>query len=460
MAMNMTSSSHIDSELIEWSCCSLGFSRDTAAMGGKRTKDARGSAAAKAAPKKVSKKQLKQPAPKKIAKKRLTQPAPKNVPNKRPAAQQSALQLVLQELLMPARASAAVAPQVTRVPPAMRENLTMGSVFTGFGTDHWMAQSWKDLQQWWLSNSWWCEKDPCCQKFLRSNLSGCASFTDVSSKEFESASRVDILSAGFPCQPFSVAGLGQALKDPRGVLVLHCIRYIQKVLPHICIFENVAGLYTRHRKVLDQLLALLKEIREINTGERAYDVFHTVLDSKDHGVPQHRERLYIVLVRRLGRSSGVLRWPQAVPTPRVETCLDSGRRRLKSLGDFPLHLTSGVCRKNLLEALEKVRQKAVASGTTPMSYTPIVDTGGSRLNMNFSYSPTITRSRGGSRSFWSLAHGARLSVTELLRLQGLPVDVDMCVSDTSMGRMCGNAFTGPVYAKILVAALQSFFRLT
>ena len=417
MAMNMTSSSHIDSELIEWSCCSLGFSRDTAAMGGKRTKDARGSAAAKAAPKKVSKKQLKQPAPKKIAKKRLTQPAPKNVPNKRPAAQQSALQLVLQELLMPARASAAVAPQVTRVPPAMRENLTMGSVFTGFGTDHWMAQSWKDLQQWWLSNSWWCEKDPCCQKFLRSNLSGCASFTDVSSKEFESASRVDILSAGFPCQPFSVAGLGQALKDPRGVLVLHCIRYIQKVLPHICIFENVAGLYTRHRKVLDQLLALLKEIREINTGERAYDVFHTVLDSKDHGVPQHRERLYIVLVRRLGRSSGVLRWPQAVPTPRVETCLDSGRRRLKSLGDFPLHLTSGVCRK-------------------------------------------ITLSRGGSRSFWSLAHGARLSVTELLRLQGLPVDVDMCVSDTSMGRMCGNAFTGPVYAKILVAALQSFFRLT
>ena len=417
MAMNMTSSSHIDSELIEWSCCSLGFSRDTAAMGGKRTKDARGSAAAKAAPKKVSKKQLKQPAPKKIAKKRLTQPAPKNVPNKRPAAQQSALQLVLQELLMPARASAAVAPQVTRVPPAMRENLTMGSVFTGFGTDHWMAQSWKDLQQWWLSSSWWCEKDPCCQKFLRSNLSGCASFTDVSSKEFESASRVDILSAGFPCQPFSVAGLGQALKDPRGVLVLHCIRYIQKVLPHICIFENVAGLYTRHRKVLDQLLALLKEIREINTGERAYDVFHTVLDSKDHGVPQHRERLYIVLVRRLGRSSGVLRWPQAVPTPRVETCLDSGRRRLKSLGDFPLHLTSGVCRK-------------------------------------------ITRSRGGSRSFWSLAHGARLSVTELLRLQGLPVDVDMCVSDTSMGRMCGNAFTGPVYAKILVAALQSFFRLT
>ena len=68
-------------------------------MGGKRTKDARGSAAAKAAPKKVSKKQLKQPAPKKIAKKRLKQPAPKNVPNKRPAAQQSALQLVLQELL-------------------------------------------------------------------------------------------------------------------------------------------------------------------------------------------------------------------------------------------------------------------------------------------------------------------------------------------------------------------------
>lgn len=99
MAMNMTSSSHIDSELIEWSCCSLGFSRDTAAMGGKRTKDARGSAAAKAAPKKVSKKQLKQPAPKKIAKKRLKQPAPKNGPNKRPAAQQSALQLVLQELL-------------------------------------------------------------------------------------------------------------------------------------------------------------------------------------------------------------------------------------------------------------------------------------------------------------------------------------------------------------------------
>ena len=112
------------------------------------------------------------------------------------------------------------------------------------------------------------------------------------------------------------------------------------------------------------------------------------------------------------------------------------------------------------QAMQQVLDRAAANGKRPASYTPIVGVGGSRVNIGWNACPTITRSRGGSRDYWSLAHGCRLSVTELLRLQGLPTTVHQCVGETTMGHLIGNSFTLPVYEKVLLAALHAYYGMS
>ena len=321
-----------------------------------------------------------------------------------------------------------------------RTQITMGSCFAGFATDHWAATTSPLLKDFWLSTSWWCEKDAGAQKFLRGNLSGVRGFEDVSKPEFIlEAPRVDVLSGGFPCQPFSQAGKNLSTRDARGILVLYLLQFIERTLPYIVILENVKGLMTRHAQTFHELLELCASIKE-SSGHQAYSVFHKLLDSQFYGVPQHRERVYIVLIRRMGRDP-VFRWPEPSESPPpVSSFMDSSRRRLKSLADFPLKDLAGPRRDRMQQAMQQVLDRAAANGKRPASYTPIVDVGGSRVNIGWNACPTITRSRGGSRDYWSLAHGCRLSVTELLRLQGLPTTVHQCVGETTVGHLIGKLF--------------------
>ena len=102
-----------------------------------------------------------------------------------------------------------------------------------------------------------CDSDPHCQKFLRANVGGMG-FTDAAGPLFlENAPRVEILTSGFPCQPFSLAGKGGGTSDPRGLVVFHVLQYVQKNLPRIVILENVKGLLsTKHAEPMILILKI------------------------------------------------------------------------------------------------------------------------------------------------------------------------------------------------------------
>ena len=73
----------------------------------------------------------------------------------------------------------------------------------------------------------------------------------------ENAPRVEILTSGFPCQPFSLAGKGGGRSDPRGLVVFHVLQYVQKNLPRIVILENVNGLLsTKHAELMILILEI------------------------------------------------------------------------------------------------------------------------------------------------------------------------------------------------------------
>ena len=99
--------------------------------------------------------------------------------------------------------------------------------------------------------------------------------------------KADLIVGGVPCQAWSVAGKKKGFDDPRGKLWEDSIRLVKKNKPKTFIFENVKGLYDpRNKGALDLIISEFKKC--------GYDVFHRVLNAYDFGLPQNRDRLFIV----------------------------------------------------------------------------------------------------------------------------------------------------------------------
>ncbi len=99
----------------------------------------------------------------------------------------------------------------------------------------------------------------------------------------------DMLCAGFPCQPFSIAGKQQGFDDSRGQIIFKIVEIIKIRKPNIVFLENVANL-ARHNKG-ETLKTILDAI--IQNG---YAVYYKILNAKEFGVPQSRPRLFIIAI--------------------------------------------------------------------------------------------------------------------------------------------------------------------
>lgn len=101
----------------------------------------------------------------------------------------------------------------------------------------------------------------------------------------------DMFMGGFPCQPFSSAGMQMGTKDPygRGAMLGHIIRICKVKKPKYLFLENVKGFtHGKFQPIHDQLI---KDLREMGYGENP--LVKAVLNSKDYGIPQNRERLWM-----------------------------------------------------------------------------------------------------------------------------------------------------------------------
>lgn len=107
----------------------------------------------------------------------------------------------------------------------------------------------------------------------------------------------DIITAGFPCQPFSNAGNRKGVHDSRGMLYLECLRIIKEKKPTVVLFENVKGLmstkYVDGRHLIDVIVEDLETIDDVG-----YEAVYGMYNASDYGVPQNRQRLILVAVRK------------------------------------------------------------------------------------------------------------------------------------------------------------------
>lgn len=132
----------------------------------------------------------------------------------------------------------------------------------------------------------------CCATLVKNHPEAnvvCASMLDLDLTPFHK--KVDLLTGGVPCQAFSQAGNRKGFDDPRGNLILTFTEQVRQVAPKLFLIENVKGLVSHDGgRSLERVLELLRL-------DGQYEVEWRILNAAEYGVPQKRERVFIVGVR-------------------------------------------------------------------------------------------------------------------------------------------------------------------
>ena len=122
--------------------------------------------------------------------------------------------------------------------------------------------------------------------------------TAVSDDTVRGIGRVDVICGGFPCQAFSIAGKRKGFEDTRGTLFFEIARFASILRPRLLFLENVKGLLNHDGgDTFETILSALDEL--------GYDAEWQVLNSKNFGVPQNRERVFIIGHLRGASTRGV-----------------------------------------------------------------------------------------------------------------------------------------------------------
>jgi len=265
--------------------------------------------------------------------------------------------------------------------------------------------------------------------------------TKLTRESIRSIPDFDILLAGFPCQTFSIAGIKKGFEDSRGQLFFDIAKILKIKKPQAFLLENVKGLVSHERG------ETLKTILKILTEELNYRVTYQILNSKDFGVPQNRERIYIV---------GFKRKPDfAFPAP-------LGTR--VSISDI---LEKEVAEKYFLserywQCLQQHKARHQNKGNG-FGYKIIEENGISNAivvgGMGKERNLIIDRSLKTIDHKYNNAYVRKMTPREWARLQGYPDDFKIHPIDTHAYKQLGNSVTVPVITAIaenMLKALDSY----
>lgn len=256
----------------------------------------------------------------------------------------------------------------------------------------------------------------------------------------------DILCGGFPCQAFSVSGKQGGFKDTRGTLFFDIARIVKKKKPSVLFLENVKNLYKHDN---GNTFSLISKVLD----EIGYNIFSDIIDSSNYGLPQHRERVYIVCFKK---ELNVNKFEFPKPTYKrislgdiVEKNLDFEKYRVFR-NDISFKKNNFLKTKDLFETkfLKPIRIGTINKGGQ-----------GERIYSDKGHAITLSAYGGGvaGKTGAYLINGIirQLTPRECLRVQGFPENFDFPndISIPQIYKMCGNSVSVPViemiYQKVL-----------
>ncbi len=246
-------------------------------------------------------------------------------------------------------------------------------------------------------------------------------YGDITTIQPEEIPRFDVLLGGFPCQPFSQAGLKKGFADTRGTLFFDVARIINHHRPRVVFLENVKRFKTHDK---GNTFNVVKSVLE----EMGYEVHAKVLNARDFGVPQNRERIYIVAF--LGKTDFNFPEPKSSKT-RLGDILETVVDDKYTLSD------------RLWAGHQRRKKKHTAKG---------YGFGYSLFNQDSFYTSTISARyyKDGSEILIEQKgkNPRKLTPREAARLQGYPDNFVIPVSDVQAYKQFGNSVAVPVIKAI------------
>jgi len=290
-----------------------------------------------------------------------------------------------------------------------------------------------------------CDVNPHARATIEANFPHGLMYHDLTKRDNKKAPKVDVYVAGFPCQPFSSAGLQQGFKDTRGrgEIFFHVLDYLATQRPRVFILENVSGLVTLEKGTY--MNAILKELQNLGV----YNVQWKILDTKQQGVPHSRRRWYCVGIHK-DFDDGSFKFPEPIKCPSIELFLEARDPQLAATGMPPSSQTTAT--RNVRAAIQKERR----AGFNPFKEAFIVDCDSSaeRSKSVRGISPCITVSRGGGH--WITNRGRRSTKEEMMRLQGMdPTQFQVAVSKAQLGKQLGNTMSVNTFERLLTRVLPA-----
>ena len=283
------------------------------------------------------------------------------------------------------------------------------------------------------------EWDAKCQDTYEQNFGDrpYGDITEIVKNNLNKIPNHDVLMAGFPCQPFSNAGLKKGFGDTRGTLFYDIAKILEAKKPKVFMLENVKGLKSNNKG--NTLKVILKVLRE-DLGYYVPDP--KILNSKDFGLPQNRERIFIIGFRKKNNFS--FPEPLNIKT-KVSNILNPGRAPQKYFISQKLW-DSHRARRLKNQSAKPKRGFGYKSVTADDSYTSTIS-----ARYYKDGAEILIKRRGEDINI----PPRKLTPDEARQLQGFPDNFILNKSDIQAYKQLGNAVSVPVIRELSKRILTS-----
>ena len=250
-------------------------------------------------------------------------------------------------------------------------------------------------------------------------------YGDIQKRNVKDIPDFDIYVSGFPCQPFSKANKFKTKVDPRLNLFENCLDVIVEKEPKIFILENVKTLVTLNKgSYFNEILSRLE-----NNGN--YDVKWKVMNSKDYGIPQSRDRLYIIGILKTTLKKE-FEFPIKKKMKKINNYIDNTNNEKMPIKESNKELFKNIPKDSVFIDIGFRKSKFVNSNK---------------------WAPCITA----QPNMWCVPKQRKATVKEYLSLQGFPKTFQQPknISDHQMKIRIGNSMTVDVIEALLMSCLKS-----
>lgn len=326
----------------------------------------------------------------------------------------------------------------------MVKPIRIGSDFTGLDTPYW---AFRRLQLP-CRHVFACDCDPSSLKVLQF-LQPEKIYTDVRERDIASMPPVDLFSFGPPCQPYSPQGKRQRDDCELGQLGIFSLAYIMRRKPPMVLMEQVPSVRTSEFMKL-----VCSSLRD-----SGYSVHVDILKSCNYGVPQARERIYLI---GLLCPKTPFVFPPPIQCPPVSGFID----RLPPDEFQYLPDVGPQGGQTRVVNVRRQLEECVAKDVNPFETCVFITSGASQSRCNHMVDTcmTITRTEGIRQSIWCTQKGGFLEPHELAMLQGFPEGFldwkTLGILQSQFGGLIGNAMTLNVLLHLIPNTLKADGHLT